>query len=68
MKKFQVPMMDIQRFDAEEAIFTSTTCQQSFACEDCYCTSVGCAWPYDCNSLKCGTLASYFNEGCLFLR
>ena len=63
MKKFEIPMMDIQRFDAEEAISTST-CYQSFACKDCYCTAVGCSWPYECNSLNCPTLGSYFSTDC----
>lgn len=58
MKNFEVPVMNIQRLDPEEAIATST-CFEIFACEDCYCTSVTCDDGYVCEGLKCSTLDTY---------
>ena len=49
MKKFEVPMMNIQRLDAEDVIATSTVCAvEAFHCASCYCVAV------DCGSFTCG--------------
>lgn len=57
MKKFDTPVMIIQKFGTEEIIRTST-CFEIFACLDCYCTSVTCDGTYICEAQNCPTLDS----------
>ena len=52
MKRFEAPMIDIQRFDAGNLISTS---EYNSGCIECYCIGVQCD-PYDCEGLVCPTL------------
>ncbi|MBR0228357.1 MAG: hypothetical protein IJQ62_08410 [Clostridia bacterium] len=55
MKKFEVPMMDIQRFDTEDIIYTSKVCAvEAFNCPSCYCVAVDCGeFTCDANNFGC---------------
>lgn len=56
MKRFGIPMMDVQRLEAENVITTSGCNVEALNCaDDCYCVSVTCN-PY-CSSQTC-------NEDC----
>lgn len=46
MKKFETPMMDIQRFNAEDTISTSGCSVEAFDCSGCYCVRVDCDETY----------------------
>ena len=51
MKKFEAPMMDIQRFDSEEIIAASGCTVKALGCTSCYCVAVTCEHtpePPDC--------------------
>lgn len=56
MKKFDAPVMDIQRLDLDGIISTSS-CQvcNTVGCIDCYCGVVACTPPYNCDSRNCPT-------------
>ena len=56
MKKFEVPMMSIQRLGTEEIIRTSGCQVEVQACVSCYCTEVTCDSGYVCTSEVCPTL------------
>lgn len=58
MKRFEAPVMRIQKLVSEEIVRTSS-CFEIFACEDCYCTMVQCEAGYVCDGLKCPTLGDY---------
>ena len=58
MKRFEAPVMSIQKLVSEEIVRTSG-CFEIFACEDCYCTAVQCESGYVCDGLKCSTLNDY---------
>ena len=52
MNRFRVPVMDIQRFNAEDIIATSGCSVEALNCaDDCYCVGVICN-PY-CGSQTC---------------
>ena len=53
MRKFEKPIIDIQRFNKEDFVMTSGTCPQIHTCEDCYCAIVTCESAYSCSGLKC---------------
>ncbi len=59
MKKFEVPMMSIQKLDSENIIRTSGNCFETFACTECYCELVQCGGTYECTGLRCNTLSDY---------
>ena len=52
MRKFEVPIMRIQRLEKEDFMMTSG-CYLIYTCEDCYCAIVTCASAYSCSGLKC---------------
>ena len=56
MKKFNVPVVDVQRLDLEGIIATSS-CQvcNTVGCIDCYCGVVECEGVYTCDSRNCPT-------------
>ena len=42
MRRFEEPMMEIQRLDSED-IFTASDCRtEALGCPSCYCSAVGC--------------------------
>ena len=60
MKKFEFPVMSIQKLDAEDFMRTSTpSCFETFACTECYCGMVQCASGYECSGLVCNSLSDY---------
>ena len=60
MKRFEAPIMNIQKLANEEIIRTSVGCMvESLACLDCYCTSVQCSGTYVCEGLRCPILSSF---------
>jgi len=56
MKRFEAPVMDVQRLDPDEAITTSCGVCNSVGCIRCYCGTVSCSPVYTCTSLECPTL------------
>ena len=60
MKKFEAPMMDIQRLDAEDVIATSRVCAvEAYNCESCYCVAVDCGI-FTCDANDCGDCYDFF--------
>ena len=51
MKKFELPMMEVQRF-APEDVFTTSCRTEGLGCDSCYCVAVSCD-PYTCNTNYC---------------
>ena len=59
MKRFDVPVMKIQKLESEEIMRTSTGCFESFACKECYCGIVQCGGSYECSGLVCPSLSDF---------
>ena len=59
MKKFNVPVMDVQKLDPEGVIATSS-CEvcNTVGCIACYCGVVDCETGYTCDSRVCPTYNS----------
>lgn len=55
MKKFETPVLDVQKLDMEGIIATSCQVCNTVGCLDCYCGSVTCDPPYSCDSRNCPT-------------
>lgn len=58
MKRFEAPVMDIQRLDPEDAIATSCQVCNTVGCIACYCGVVSCTPPYNCDSRVCPTFCA----------
>jgi hypothetical protein len=58
MKKFEKPVMMIQKLDPEGVIGTSS-CFEKFACTSCYCQTVQCGGTYECIGLVCEKLSEF---------
>lgn len=55
MKKFEIPMMRVQRLEPENIMRTSN-CFESFDCKECYCRAVQCGGTFVCDGLVCPCL------------
>jgi len=53
MKKFETPMMDIQRFNTEDTISTSGCTVEALGCVGCYCIGVDCDNTYSADCSGC---------------
>jgi hypothetical protein len=51
MKRFETPMMEIQRLSTED-IFTNSCTVEALGCTSCYCVAVTCD-DYTCSSHQC---------------
>lgn len=53
MRKFEMPMMEIQRLTSED-VFTASGCTvEALGCYSCYCIGVDCD-DFSCSSHDCG--------------
>lgn len=59
MKRFNIPVIEIQRLDPEEIIEGKSVCFEKYACKECYCAAVQCGGTYLCTGLVCPTLSDY---------
>ena len=52
MKKFEAPVMSIDKLDPTEVIATSG-CPEAHSCKGCYCAIVDCDSAWSCNDVIC---------------
>ena len=55
MRKFETPVMSIQKLVSEEIVRTSS-CFEAHDCLSCYCVAVTCDGTYECIGLNCPSL------------
>lgn len=53
MKKFEIPMMVIQRLNAEFTTYSSDCMVEADVCLSCYCSGVTCEGKYSCDGFEC---------------
>lgn len=56
MKRFDTPVMSVQKLSTETIITGSSCLVEVQACLDCYCVGVTCDSSYVCTSQVCPTL------------
>ena len=56
MKRFEKPIMIIQRLERDEILRTSGCMVEAVACISCYASAVECPSGFTCSSLVCPTL------------
>ncbi len=53
MKKFEIPMIHVQRLEADYIITGSECMVEADACLKCYCSGVTCDGTYTCDGFLC---------------
>ena len=62
MKKFSIPVINIQKFDAEGTISTSGCWVEAQACINCYASAAECPGDYSCSGLNCPNLQAIYDS------
>lgn len=58
MKRFEAPVMSVDRLDTAEVIATSSGCWEAHECKNCYCGVVDCDDTWSCNKVICAGVFS----------